>query len=97
MRLISRAVILSLILAPLAAEAQQTGKVWRARPERRTAMRKQTVVSLILGAILLAGCATHRNPVAADGRAPATDDEVGAIVADIWYAPGRALLCGGPR
>jgi len=95
MRLISRAVILSLILAPLAVEAQLTGKVWRAHPERRTAMRKQTVVSLMLGAILLAGCATHRNPVAADGRAPATDDEVGAIVADIWYAPGRALLCGG--
>jgi len=93
MRLISRAVILSLILAPLAAEAQGTGKAWR--PERRTAMRKQRVVSLMLGAILLAGCATHRNPVAADGRAPATDDEVGAIVADIWYAPGRALLCGG--
>jgi len=58
-------------------------------------MRKQRVVSLMLGAILLAGCATHRNPVAADGRAPATDDEVGAIVADVWYTPGRALLCGG--
>jgi hypothetical protein len=29
MRLISRAVILSLILAPHAAETQQTGKVWR--------------------------------------------------------------------
>jgi hypothetical protein len=29
MRLISRAVILSLSLAPLAAEAQETGKVWR--------------------------------------------------------------------
>ena len=52
-------------------------------------MRKQRVVSLVLGAILLAGCATHRNPVAADGRAPATDDEVGAIVADVWYTPGR--------
>ncbi len=58
-------------------------------------MRKQRVVSLMLGVILLTGCATHRNPVAADGRAPATDDELGAIVANVWYTPGRALLCAG--
>src|SRR2546426_11606008 len=57
-------------------------------------MRKQRVVNLMLGAILLAGCATHGKPAAADGRTPGTDDEVGAIVADLWYAPGRALLCG---
>jgi hypothetical protein len=42
-----------------------------------------------------AGCAAHRPPAPADGRTAATDDSVGAAVADIWYVPGRALLCGG--
>jgi len=66
-------------------------------------MRKQRVVSFMLVAALVAGCAAHRSaapaawdsPTTADGRVLATDDEVGAIGANIWYAPGRALLCGG--
>jgi hypothetical protein len=58
-------------------------------------MKQQSLVSFMLVTALLAGCATHRPPVAADGRVPATDDEVGGVVANFWYAPGRALICGG--
>jgi hypothetical protein len=65
-------------------------------------MRKQRVVSFMLVAALVAGCAAHREgrndwriPTTADGRVLATDDEVGAIAANIWYAPGRAFLCAG--
>jgi hypothetical protein len=35
-----------------------------------TAMSKQRVLSFVLAATLLAGCATHRPPAPADGRAP---------------------------
>ena len=66
-------------------------------------MRKQRVASFMLVAALVAGCAAHRapepaawrSPTTADGRVLAPDDEIGAIAANIWYAPGRALLCGG--
>jgi hypothetical protein len=58
-------------------------------------MKKQSLVSFMLVTALLAGCATHRPPVAADGREPAADDQVGGVVANFWYAPGRALICGG--
>jgi hypothetical protein len=49
----------------------------------------------MLVAALVAACATHRPPVAAERAAPATDDEAGGIVANFWYVPGRALVCGG--
>src|SRR5262245_32771621 len=55
---------------------------------------KQSLVSFMLVTALVAGCATHRPP-AADGRAPGADDEIGAVAANIWHAPGRALICGG--
>jgi hypothetical protein len=58
-------------------------------------MAKQTTVGLMLILAFAAGCAAHRPPAPADGRTAATDDSVGAVVADIWYVPGRALLCGG--
>jgi hypothetical protein len=58
-------------------------------------MKQQSLVSLMLVTALVAGCATHQPPVAADGRVPAGDDEVGGVVANFWYAPGRALVCGG--
>jgi hypothetical protein len=58
-------------------------------------MRKRSVVSFVLIAALAVGCATHRPPAPVDGRAPATDDEVGSIVANFWYAPGRAFVCAG--
>jgi hypothetical protein len=57
-------------------------------------MRTQRVVSLVLVATLVAGCATHGAPAPADGRVPSEDDEIGSIAANVWYAPGRALLCG---
>ena len=52
------------------------------------------VVALVLIAGLVAGCAAHRPPAPPDGGAGAADDAVGAVMADIWYVPGRALLCG---
>jgi len=58
-------------------------------------MRKQRVVSFMLVAALLVGCATHSPPAPVDGRAPARDDEVGSIAANLLYAPGRGLVCGG--
>jgi hypothetical protein len=58
-------------------------------------MKQQSLVSLMLVIALAAGCATHQPPMAADGRVPAADDEVGGVVANFWYAPGRALVCGG--
>jgi hypothetical protein len=58
-------------------------------------MKRQSVVSFMLLTALVAGCATHRPPVAADGRAPAADDEAGSVVTNFWYVPGRALVCGG--
>ena len=58
-------------------------------------MRKHSVVSFMLVAAIAVGCATHRPPAPANGRAPATDDEVGSVVANFWYAPGRAFLCAG--
>jgi hypothetical protein len=58
-------------------------------------MAKQTTVGLMLILAFAGGCAAHRPPAPADGRTAATDDSVGAVVADIWYVPGRALLCGG--
>jgi len=57
-------------------------------------MRKASVVSLVLVGALLAGCATHRPPAAADGRVPGPDDEAGSVAANILYVPGRGLLCG---
>jgi hypothetical protein len=57
-------------------------------------MRERSVVSLMLVAALLAGCATHRPPAAADGRVPMSDDEAGSVAANILYVPGRGLLCG---
>ena len=58
-------------------------------------MAKQTTVGLMLILALAAGCAAHRPSAPADGRTAATDDSVGAGVADIWYVPGRPLLCAG--
>ena len=63
-------------------------------------MRKQRAVSFMLVSALVAGCAAHRppaptewrSPTTADGRAIATDDEVGAVIANIWYAPFHALF-----
>jgi hypothetical protein len=60
-------------------------------------MRKQRVVGLMLVAALVAGCAAHTPPAPADGRAPSADDEAGSIAANLLYAPGRGLLCGGER
>ena len=57
-------------------------------------MRKQSVVSLMLTAALLTGCAAHQPPAPANGRVPAADDEAGSVAANILYAPGRGLLCG---
>jgi hypothetical protein len=52
-------------------------------------MRGTAAVALAL-AMMLAGCAVHgpARPQVLD------DDRTGADVANSWYAPGRAILCG---
>jgi hypothetical protein len=57
-------------------------------------MRTQRVVGFMLLASLLAGCAAHTGPAPLDGRVPDADDEMGSIAANIWYVPGRGLVCG---
>jgi hypothetical protein len=57
-------------------------------------MKRRSLVNLVLVAVLIAGCATHRAPAAADGRVPGADDEAGSVAANILYVPGRGLLCG---
>jgi hypothetical protein len=58
-------------------------------------MANKTTVGLLLSHALAAVCAAPPPPPPGEGRTAATDDSVGAVVADIWYVPGRALLCGG--
>jgi hypothetical protein len=48
-------------------------------------------LSVVLMAVLVAGCAAH---LKTDPR-PTTDDGIGASGADVWYVPGRALVCAG--
>jgi hypothetical protein len=56
--------------------------------------RIRRIVSLTLVVIFVVGCASHTPPAPANGRMPDTDDEIGSITANVWYAPGRALVCG---
>lgn len=53
------------------------------------------VMSAVLTIALLAGCATHRPPSPSASQRPAADDTAGSIAANVAYAPGRALVCGG--
>ena len=57
-------------------------------------IRTQRVIRLVLLAVLVAGCATHTGPAPLDGRVSDADDETGSIAANIWYVPGRGLVCG---
>jgi hypothetical protein len=52
------------------------------------------IVSLGLVALLLVGCASHQAPASANGHVPDSDDEIGSTVGNIWYVPGRGLICG---
>ena len=58
-------------------------------------MMRHGIRGLLLIATLIGGCASHRPPAPApDGRIPAADDQVGSVAANLWYVPGRALVCG---
>jgi hypothetical protein len=48
------------------------------------------VVGIVVSAVVLNGCAMHSSarPEAA------ADDHAGAVAANFWYAPGRAITCG---
>ena len=48
---------------------------------------KLSGLTLIL--IVMIGCATHKIAE----RTPGADDRAGAVVANIWHVPGRALVC----
>jgi hypothetical protein len=54
-------------------------------------MRAQRLSSVILVSVLVAGCATHYK---ATERRPEADDRAGAVVANLWHVPGRAIICG---
>ena len=48
------------------------------------------VVGIVVTAVVLNGCAMH-----GPGRPQAeADDHAGAVAANFWYAPGRAITCG---
>ena len=49
------------------------------------------ILSVVLVSVLVAGCAVHT----ASDRQPGPDDESGTVAADVWYVPGKALVCGG--
>jgi hypothetical protein len=50
----------------------------------------QRYLSLILVAALLTGCAMHSRTE----PGPRADDRAGAVAANVWYVPGRVLVCG---
>src|SRR5215813_2276711 len=45
----------------------------------------------VLSVVLLAGCAVHTRTA----PEPGSDDTVGADGSNVWYVPGRALVCAG--
>lgn len=53
-------------------------------------MRHRRSISVILAAILVTGCATHYRAQ----PAPGDDDRTGATAVNVWYVPGRAIMCG---
>lgn len=57
-------------------------------------MTTYRLVSLILMTTLASGCAMHTPPAPMDARPVGTDDNVGAVAANLWYVPSRAFLCG---
>jgi hypothetical protein len=61
--------------------------------EKEAAMANRSI-ALILIVGFLAACAAHKPPTPGDERTAAADDGTGAVVANLWYVPGRALLCG---
>ena len=58
-------------------------------------MTIQRIAGFAVTAILFVGCATHQPRTAEPGPPPAGDDRAGSVVANLWYVPGRALVCGG--
>lgn len=48
----------------------------------------------ILAAVLLVGCATHQPPRLVDRPPEDPGPQTGAAVANVWYVPGRAIVCG---
>jgi hypothetical protein len=53
-------------------------------------MGQPSAIIVLLAATLVAGCATHYRT----DRRPAADDRLGAVATNVWYVPGRALICG---
>lgn len=51
------------------------------------------LLSAALIVVLAAGCAVHTR---SDPQPrPLSDDRSGAVLADIWHVPGRAMACAG--
>ena len=49
------------------------------------------LLSMVLLTVLLTGCAAH----VASQPQPLEDDYRGTTVANFWYVPGKAIVCGG--
>ena len=47
-------------------------------------------VGIVITAVALNGCAMH-GPARPQAEA---DDQAGAVAANFWYTPGRAITCG---
>lgn len=57
-------------------------------------MRLLAAVLLVV-ALILVGCATHRGPVRTTEPARHDGgDRAAAAVSNLWYVPGRAIVCG---
>ena len=82
-------------LSSLRMLASRPPRVIRQYRTEEGVMSSRRLTILVLVAALLAGCAAHTPPAPVNGRAPAADDEAGSIAANLLYAPGRGLLCGG--
>jgi hypothetical protein len=65
--------------------------------EGRMALQRLVVIVAVAG-LLSAGCAARTSGRAGgDARAAENEPQVaaGAAVTNVWYTPGRALICGG--
>lgn len=50
---------------------------------------------LLVAALLVAGCATQQPPARVAGPPPAAPGaRTAATIANVWYVPGRAIVCG---
>jgi len=55
----------------------------------------RTALAGLVAVALLAGCSTNRYLTRVEREAVAPPQPAGAVIANIWYVPGRAIACFG--